>query len=116
MALDVLRILSKAPQALDAFLAEAELAAGADRRLDDHVSTVRRSLADGTDLEGRARRIAEDLALALQGSLVVRHAPPAVADAFCGSRLGEARGRTYGTLPADIDAGAIVDRHRPRMA
>jgi putative acyl-CoA dehydrogenase len=116
IALDVLRILSKAPEALDAFLAEAELAAGADRRLDDHVSTVRRSLADGTDLEGRARRIAEDLALALQGSLVVRHAPPAVADAFCGSRLGEARGRTYGTLPADIDAGAIVDRHRPRMA
>jgi putative acyl-CoA dehydrogenase len=116
IALDVLRILSKAPQALDAFMAEVELAAGADRRLDDHVSTVRRSLADGTDLEGRARRIAEDLALALQGSLVVRHAPPAVADAFCGSRLGEARGRTYGTLPADIDAGAIVDRHRPRMA
>lgn len=115
IALDVLRIQSKTPEALDAFLAEADLAAGADRRLDDHVAKVRRSIADGPDLEGRARRIAEDLALALQGSLVVRHAPPAVADAFCASRLGEDRGRTYGTLPAGIDAATIVDRHRPRL-
>ncbi|HEX5948911.1 MAG TPA: isovaleryl-CoA dehydrogenase [Actinomycetota bacterium] len=115
IALDVLRIRSKTPEALDAFLAEADLAAGADRRLDDHVAKVRRSIADGPDLEGRARRIAEDLALALQGSLVVRHAPPAVADAFCASRLGEDRGRTYGTLPAGIDTATIVDRHRPPL-
>ena len=56
-----------------------------------------------------ARRIVEDLALALQASLLVRNAPPAVADAFCAGRLGEG-GRAFGTLPATVDAGAIVER------
>jgi putative acyl-CoA dehydrogenase len=47
--------------------------------------------------------------VALQASLLVRHAPPAVADAFCAGRLGEG-GRVYGTLPQGVDASAIVDR------
>ena len=50
------------------------------------------------------------LALALQASLLVRHAPPAVADAFCAGRLGQARGRAFGTLPAGVDGRAIVER------
>ena len=61
------------------------------------------------DPEFEARRLVEDLALALQASLLVRHAPPAVADAFCAGRLGDG-GRVFGTLPAGVDAGAIVDR------
>ena len=55
----------------------------------------------------------EDLAVALQGSLLVRYAPPAVADAFCAARLDRAGGRVYGTLPAGVDAAAIVDRALP---
>jgi putative acyl-CoA dehydrogenase len=51
----------------------------------------------------------EELAVGLQASLLVRHAPAAVADAFCASRLGEG-GRVYGTLPAGVDAPAIVER------
>ena len=59
------------------------------------------------------RRLVEDLALAFQGSLLVRHAPPAVADAFCASRFSGDPGRAYGTLPAGVDAAAIIDRALP---
>jgi putative acyl-CoA dehydrogenase len=54
--------------------------------------------------------VVEDLALALQGSLLVRHAPAAVSDAFCAARLGAQAGRAYGTLPSGVDARAIIDR------
>ncbi len=64
-------------------------------------------------IEPRARRVVERMALALQGSLLVRHAPPAVADAFCASRLAGDGGLSYGTLPPSVDARAIVERHLP---
>jgi putative acyl-CoA dehydrogenase len=105
-ALDVLRAMVKEPEGLPAFLAECELARGADARLDAHLDSLR----DIAPEEGTARRVVEELALALQASLLVRHAPPAVADAFCAGRLGDDRGRVYGTLPAGVDAQAIVDR------
>jgi len=54
--------------------------------------------------------VIEDLALAFQASLLVRHAPPAVADGFCAARLGDERARTFGTLPRGVDGRAIVDR------
>jgi putative acyl-CoA dehydrogenase len=121
-ALDVLRAMTREPEGLPAFMAECELALGGDDRLDAHLARVRERSeqlfgdSDAAveqrlyDAQFSARRIVEDLALALQGSLLVRHAPAAVADAFCAGRLGEDRGRVYGTLPAGIDARAIVDR------
>ena len=112
-ALDVLRALAKEPAALEAFLAEVELATGADARLDGFVAGVRDEFADPEGVEMRARRIVEKLALALQGSLLVRHAPAPVADAFCASRLAGDAGLAYGTLPAGVDARAIVERHTP---
>ncbi|HEX4524465.1 MAG TPA: DNA alkylation response protein, partial [Casimicrobiaceae bacterium] len=63
---------------------------------------------DHEDLEVRARRVVERMALALQGALLVRHAPAAVADAFCASRLGESYAGALGTLPAGIDCAAVV--------
>ncbi|MDQ6777899.1 MAG: DNA alkylation response protein, partial [Actinomycetota bacterium] len=57
--------------------------------------------------------VVEDLALALQASLLVRHAPSAVADAFCAARLGGEGGHAYGTLPAGVDAAVIVERALP---
>ncbi len=113
MALDVLRALGREPAAPDAVLDELDLAAGADTRLDAFCVRLRAQLADRESLELRARRIVEALALALQGSLLVRHAPPAVADAFCASRLGADGGLQYGTLPAGIDCAAIIARHTP---
>jgi putative acyl-CoA dehydrogenase len=112
IALDVLRALVKTPRTLDAFLAELDEAAGADARLDAFARSVRAELArDPQTLELRARRVVERMALALQGALMVRHAPPAVADAFVASRLAGDSGRAFGTLPPGVDFGAIVARH-----
>lgn len=57
-----------------------------------------------------ARRIVEDLGVALQASLLLQHASPAVADAFCASRLGRDEGHAYGTLPSTTDFEGIVER------
>ena len=112
-ALDVLRAMVKEPEGLPAFLDECSLAAGGDARLDAHLSRVQSELSEAFqagDPQFQARRIVEDLAVALQGSLLVRFAPAAVADAFCAARLDGGGGRVYGTLPAGVDAGAIIDR------
>jgi putative acyl-CoA dehydrogenase len=115
-ALDVMRAMAADPAALPMFLEECELAGGADRRLDAHLADVRERAArlfSDEDPQFGARRIVEDLALALQASLLVRHAPRAVADAFCAARLGGEAGRAYGTLPAGVQAGPIIDRALP---
>jgi putative acyl-CoA dehydrogenase len=109
IALDVLRAMMREPAGLEAFVAECELARGADIRLDAHLARVAdRSRRDLEEFE--ARRTAEDLALALQASLLVRHSPPAIADAFCASRLGGGGGHAYGTLPAGVDVAPILER------
>jgi putative acyl-CoA dehydrogenase len=112
-ALDVLRALAKTPELLTAYFEEIELAAGADPRLDAFVAQLREEFADLEGIEVRARRVVERMALAWQGSLLVRSAPPAVADAFCASRLGRDAGLAYGTLPAGADVAAIVARATP---
>jgi putative acyl-CoA dehydrogenase len=113
LALDVLRAIARTPETLNAVLTEVKLATGANAQLDAHVDTLTSAIATADDYEPRARRLVEDAALALQASLLVRHAPSYVADAFCASRLGDERGREYGTLPAGVDAPAIVARHTP---
>jgi putative acyl-CoA dehydrogenase len=107
-ALDALRAMGRQPESLAAFFAEVELAAGADARLDRAIELLRKDLADLDDIEFRARRLVESMALVLQGSLLVRHGDPAVADAFCASRLGEDWGIALGTLPSGVDSHAIV--------
>jgi putative acyl-CoA dehydrogenase len=116
ISLDVLRALSRSPRALAVFPAEVSLARGADARLDAHIERLQTQLfkEDPATLETRARRVVESMALALQGSLLVRGAPPAVADAFCASRLGGDGGLEYGTLPAGSDFDAIIARGRPQ--
>ncbi|GAA4895592.1 acyl-CoA dehydrogenase family protein [Streptomyces coeruleoprunus] len=111
-ALDVLRALQREPQALNAFLKEVGEARGADHRLDAAIKDVLAELSDLDGIEARARRLVERMALVLQGSLLVRWAPPGVADAFCGSRLGRDWGTALGTLPHTLDLGAIVERAR----
>ena len=114
-ALDLLRAAAKKPESVDALLAEIDLAQGGDARLDGAARQLREELADAEELEHRARRVVELAALCLQGSLLVRYAPPEVADAFCATRLGDAGGRAYGTLPRGTDCAAIVERHRPKL-
>jgi putative acyl-CoA dehydrogenase len=110
-ALDVLRAIGRQPEAVDAYRAEVSAAAGADARLDAAAREVEKDLED-TD-ESRARRSAERLALVLQGALLVRYGHPAVADAFCASRLGGDHGGAYGTLPDGVDTGAVIARATP---
>jgi putative acyl-CoA dehydrogenase len=113
MSLDVLRALVRTPRSLEVFLEEVELGRGADARLDARIERLRGRFADPETLETRARRVVEDMALCLQGSLLVRHAPAAVADAFCASRLDADGGLEYGTLPAGTDFQAIIERSLP---
>jgi putative acyl-CoA dehydrogenase len=124
-ALDVLRAMAREPEGFPAFMDECSAAAGADARLDAHLDRVRSRAAElfgdeGEDPSERlyesqfgARRMVEEMAVALQASLLVRFAPAPVADAFCVSRLGDGGGRVYGTLPAGVDAKAIIDRALP---
>jgi len=113
MCLDVLRALMKEPETGPALLAELQETAGADPRLDAHVQKLAAELSDPADMQARARRVVEGMALALQGSLIVRYAPSAVSDAFCASRLAGDAGHVFGTLPPGLDFGAIVERNRP---
>ena len=114
--LDVLRALSKTPAVLDAFFAEVSQARGAQALLDGHIAALATDLKDLRDFEYRARDVVDRMALALQGSLLVRHAPAFVADAFCQSRLGQVGQHNCGTLPRGVDACAIIARATPRSA
>ena len=107
-ALDVVRVLAKEPGTLDAFIDEVSTARGVDRGFDTALTAMRDDLASVD--EAGARRLVERMALLLQGSLVLRYSPPAVADAFVASRLGGDWGRTFGTLPSGLDFGAVIDR------
>jgi putative acyl-CoA dehydrogenase len=126
-ALDVLRALAHRTAPADALLAELDLSAGGDRRLDEACGRLRRLLPGlaalaGPDAQYAARRLAGTIAVTLQAALLVRHAPAPVADAFCASRLPHSGaiqagpdapggpGVPYGTLPAGMDLGAILDR------
>jgi putative acyl-CoA dehydrogenase len=115
ICLDVLRAMAREPQALEAFMAELDAAAGADERLDAAVARVRAELADIVGIEARARRVVEAMALAFQGGLLVRFGHPAVAEAFLASRLSGAEGQALGTLPPGIDVGTIIERARPKV-
>jgi putative acyl-CoA dehydrogenase len=115
MSLDVLRALTRSPRSLEVFLSEVEEGTGGDARLDARVQSLKQQFADPSTLETRARRVVESMALCLQGSLLVRHAPAAVADAFCASRLAGDGGLEYGTLPAGSDFEGIIERGRARV-
>jgi putative acyl-CoA dehydrogenase len=109
--LDVLRAMVKNPDSVEAFFAEVGEGAG-EPRLDAYVSALRSDLQVMDGIESRARRLVERMALALQGSLLLRFGDQAVADAFCASRLAGDWGQAFGTLPASTDFARIIDRHR----
>ncbi len=111
--LDVLRAMSRNPDSVRAFFAEVGEGLGSDRHLDAAVTELRGELSDTTEIEARARRVVERMALVLQGSLLVRFGDQAVADAFCASRLGGDHGGAFGTLPAGSGFERIIERHRP---
>jgi putative acyl-CoA dehydrogenase len=116
-ALDVLRVIGRSEAALHAVLTEIELGSGVDRHLDASLGALRKRLTAGPEPTA-ARQLVEHFALLLQGSLLVRYSEPAVADAFCASRLGSARdsyGISFGTLGPGADVAAIAARATPAI-
>jgi putative acyl-CoA dehydrogenase len=114
-ALDVLRALRR-PESLDAWLTAVAAVRGADARLDAAVSDVLTSLADLSDAESRARRLAARMAMCLQACLLVQHSPAEVSEAFVASRLAGDWAGVFGTLPHGTGTGVIIDRAVPSLA
>lgn len=111
MCLDVLRALGKSlPEARAALAAELEPAQGLDGRFDAYAARLLDGLPAQAAIESGARRLAERLVLAVQGALLLRHAPGYVADAFVASRIASEPGGAFGRLPASSDCGAILAR------
>jgi putative acyl-CoA dehydrogenase len=115
MCLDVLRATRREPAAVEALLAELALARGGNSRLDTHVAALTAVLADAGGKRGvadsdesGARRLAGGIAVALAGALMVQHAAPAVADAYCASRLDRFGGGALGTLPEGAGCAEII--------
>ncbi len=111
ICLDVLRAIGKEPQSFQALIKEISLAKGGNTHLDNYTQTLEKEfsqLNNTNTIETQARRLVERLALALQASLLVRHASHAVADAFCQTRLSGDWGNCFGTLPNNVDLQAIL--------
>jgi putative acyl-CoA dehydrogenase len=108
-ALDVLRAMAREPESVEAFFNEVEKAD--DARITAAVSNLQKDLGEADEVS--ARRLVERLALTLQASLLVQHAPAAVSDAFCASRLGGDWGLAFGTLPRGLDLTSIISRAAP---
>jgi putative acyl-CoA dehydrogenase len=104
--------MHRQPEAAGVLLDELRAARGVDLRFDAFIDGLASRLADLPKAEGQARRSVEMMALALQASLLLRHSTPAVADAFCATRLSGDWGRAFGTMPAGLDERAIVERMR----
>jgi len=110
ISLDVLRSMAREPACVEAFFAELADAASVAPKLAQVAEALRRELADSATLEVRARRIVEEMAVALQAALMVRHAPGYAADAFISTRLEGDWGTCFGTLPASVDCVALLRR------
>jgi putative acyl-CoA dehydrogenase len=106
ICLDVLRAISREPESVAALMDEIEVARSGNAQLDRALDRIRNRLS-APIAESAARRLVEDLALALQGSLLVRHAPSAVSDAFCATRLADHPSFAYGAV------GAMLARAMP---
>lgn len=112
MALDLLRALRQT-DAVAALEAELAPARGVHPAFDRWLGTWSARL-EAAATESDARRLAQDVALAVQAAWLARCAPAPVAQAFCASRLGGDWGQTFGTLPAGVDLAAILERAMPR--
>ncbi len=110
--LDVLRAIKQSPKVLDAFTAEIEKARGMDKRFDAYLDKTLNEFTNQSDIEYRSRHIVEQMALCLQGALLITTDNTATIDAFCAGRLSSNSGFVYGNLPKGIDVEQLIDRCR----
>jgi putative acyl-CoA dehydrogenase len=114
--LDVLRAMRKEPRVVEAFFAEVTPSGQHNQYLQQAMNTLHSELQDITNIEYRARHLVEQMALVLQGALLLRDGSTAVAEAFCSSRLGGHWGKAFGTLPTNVDVNTIIERASPNLA
>jgi putative acyl-CoA dehydrogenase len=113
MCLDVLRAIERTPNAADVLLGELS---GSDARVKIFVEKLQKNFGKSEHAdESQARSFVRDLVLALQAALLIKHSPPAVADAFCASRLEGEGGSAFGTLPRGLDLRSIAERAAPQL-
>ena len=105
--------MGKEPRVVEAFFAEVTPSGASNQHLQRAIDTLHHELQDTTNIEYRARHLVEQMALILQGALLLRNSPPAVAEAFCNSRLADNWGKVFGTLPTNVDVGTVIERARP---
>lgn len=113
ICLDILRALQHDPRALDAVFEEIIPVASQDSSIRDAFDRLQRLLHDRSALEFHARRVTETLALLWQGALLRQHAPSAVADMFCATRLQPHAAHAYGNLASTSNTGVLLDRAAP---
>jgi putative acyl-CoA dehydrogenase len=113
MALDLLRALRKGGVVADALAAELAPARGSNTAFDRFADALPQRIEDAS-AETDARRLAQDVALAVQAALLRQHAPDFVFEAFCRSRLGGDWGQAFGTLGSSTDFDSIIARAMPR--
>jgi putative acyl-CoA dehydrogenase len=112
-ALDMLRALGRNPEVLETWYAELAKTQGLSPVLDAAVLSLQKALLDSEEVQYRARRLVDQLALTMQAALLLQAGNQAVADAFIASRLGQAGERNYGTLPRGLDVATILQRANP---
>ncbi|MCC8405574.1 isovaleryl-CoA dehydrogenase [Paraburkholderia sp. MMS20-SJTN17] len=114
MCLDVLRAMEREPQAAQALFAAWRDVARGHPALGAALARLTAMLSDAPEQrEASARRIAQQIVLIAQATLLAQYAPAIVADAFIATRLADGcgeSGRVYGTLPATFDHAALVER------
>lgn len=113
--LDVLRAITKTPAVIDIFFNEVDKAQGANRTLDQFVGKLKKEFTNLSDIEYRARNIVDRLALAIQGSLLVRNGNSMISDLFCASRMQDNGGHNFGTMPKEGNCASIIERARPTL-
>ncbi|MGO9631409.1 MAG: hypothetical protein ACLPXW_20790 [Xanthobacteraceae bacterium] len=113
ICLDVLRSMQREPNCVPALLDELRLAQGVDRRYDAALRAIEADLVGLSRQEEQARRLVERLALIASASLLLRHAPDAVADAFMATRIEGGFAGHFGDLPSTVDRGYLARRAIP---
>jgi putative acyl-CoA dehydrogenase len=114
MCLDVLRAIEREAEGFLCLMDQLDDSAVSHPGLHGLVSSLRKDLATPPEQrEALARRLVQRLVLAAQGSLMLQHAPAAIADAFIASRIDAECGRVYGTLAAPALQHEILDRAWP---
>jgi putative acyl-CoA dehydrogenase len=116
MALDVMRVLQREPEAVEVVMEELAQMAGDDAGLTAAHERVQSFLQEPALLDLRGRTLVEALGALAAGAILTASAPVAVADAFIATRLAGAPRQTYGQGLERADTRAIVARASPNQA